>query len=440
MAVGAINGQSTKLNDYQDFSIQCFDSIDEFVAYSELAKSKGNQQLFTFLDRERDDIDVVLQNSRNNKYGLKGTDKAPLSYQDALNRKTFVYKDEYEKAKEIAKKLLDKNLEKSSLAEAMKSKMIFTERELGEFIYERASMSIKPNLFYYSEIHKIEIDEKEIDSVVENGRDVYTYKKDGTKIIICLKVTVPPDKEGGKETYEYYEASKTTDADLEKIVAKGHIISISSNVKKVYQFKEKHPRLKNAIKIFLGTTVGGFTSGSDYGDFYTGVTASLLVEYLESRDYSVEVVMVLGGGRCTGCLSLGYPLNTKTKYGRRFIGVTVKKFDEQLDLDKLLYWTADPSALHIKMLRYMNVFHWLYGDKMTYLSSFWHGITPQDLVCPIGNFYKATDIKKGNKDLMYYFVHQVDGESDVARAVFNIVQTCENVNYNINKKALNSVA
>ena len=32
----------------------------------------------------------------------------------------------------------------------MNDKMIFTERELGEFVYERASMSIKPNLYYYT--------------------------------------------------------------------------------------------------------------------------------------------------------------------------------------------------------------------------------------------------------------------------------------------------
>lgn len=438
MSVGSISGQSSKLYDYQDFSIQCFDSIEEFVQYAELVKSKGTPELFNFLDNERQDIDEILRKNRKNEYGLIGTDKSPLSYQDALSRNTFVYNDEYQRAKEKARKLLDKALEKNSLAEAMKSKMIFTERELGEFIYERASMSIKPNLYYYSRVHNREMDEAEVMFELVDGKEKYSYKLDGTNIELCIKVITKSDND--EETYEYYESSNIKEEDLKRFSDEGKIISISSNVKKVYQFKEKQPRIKNAVKIFLGTTTGGFTAKSKYGDFYTGISAALLTEYLESRDYSVELVMILGGGRCTGCLSGGYPLNTPTKYGRRFIGVTVKKLDEQLDLDRLLYWTADPSAVKIRMLRYMNVFHWLYGDRMTHKSSYWHGITKEDLICPVGSFYKVNDIKKGNKDLMYFFVHNVDGEVEVAQAVLNIVLTCENTNYQINQKALNKVS
>jgi len=110
-----------------------------------------------------------------------------------------------------------------------------------------------------------------------------------------------------------------------------------------------------------------------------------------------------------------------------------------LDLDSLLYWTADPSALRIKLMRYFNVFHWLYGDVMTYRSNYWHGIDKQDLICPIGSYYKANDFKKGNKDLTYFLIHQVDGAGGVAEAVLNILLTCENANYEINQKAINQV-
>jgi hypothetical protein len=438
VSVGFITGQDNKLNSYQDFSIQCFDSIEQFVEYAELAKSKGTKELFDFLDKERDVVDSDLQNNPNNNiYGLKGTDKAPLSYQDALNRNTFVYQEEYQKAKENAKRLLDKALEKNSLAEAMKSKMIFTERELGEFIYERASMSIKPNLYYYSRIHNKEIDESDVVFEVVNEKERYSYKKDGTEIELCIKVTVPPTKEGEKETYEYHKSGNITDEQLKDFTKRG-ILSISSNVKKVYQFKEKQPRIKNAIKIFMGTSVGGYSKAGEFGDFYTGVTVALLTEYLEARDYSVEIVMLLGGGRCRACLPT--KLNTPSKYGRRFIGITVKKFDEQLDLDPLLYWTADPSALHIKLMRYFNVFHWLYGDDMTFNSTYWHSINPNDLSSPIGTYYKNKDIKKGNKDLMYFFVHQVENEPSIAQAVLDILLTSENINYQINQKAINQIS
>ena len=436
-----VTNQAVGFNDFQDFSIQCFDSVEAFTAYAEIVKSKGDANLLSFIDTERDEIDTELQRSRINKYGLVGTNKAPLSYQDALDRNEFVYKEEYEKAKRSVEKMLNSALEKDSLAETMKSKMIFTERELGEFVYERASMGIKPNLFYYSFIHEKEIDEKDVVFTIVNGESKYSYIKDGTEVVLCIKVTFgeAEGEEVSEVSVKYYEASKITDEELQRIseVEKG-VISISSNVKKVYQFKEKKPRTKNAVKVFLGTTIGGFTEKpSIYGDFYTGVTAVLLTEYLEARDYSVELVMVLGGGRCSGCLRAKYPLDTPSGYGRRYIGITVKKFDEQLDLDRLLYWTADPSALNIKLLRYMNVFHWLYGDRMTNLSRYWHGVVRSDLINPIGSFYKQKDIAEGNKDLMYFLVHQVGGEQAVATAIKNIVLTCENENYQINQKALN---
>ena len=438
MSVGFITGQDSRLYDYQDFSIQCFDSINEFIEYAELAKSKGSKELLDFLERERENIDKQLQVRPNYKFGLKGTDKAPLSYQDALDRKDFVYKDEYQRAKQNARAIIDKALEKNSLANAMKEKMIFTERELGEFIYDRASMSIKPNIFYYSRIHKKELDEQDIYSKTVDGKDEYYYKNDNTEVELCIKAVVPPKNEGEKETNEYYKIGDTTDENLKNIVDSGKIVSISSNVKKVYQFKEKQPRIKNAIKIFMGTSVGGYSRAGEYGDFYTGVTLALVTEYLESRGYSVEIVMLLGGGRCRGCLPT--KLNTPSQYGRRFIGITVKKFDEQLDLDPLLYWTADPSALHIKLLRYFNVFHWLYGDNMTYSMGKWHSITHNDLSSPIGTYYKFKDIKKGNKDLLYYFVHQVENESAIAQAVLSILLTSENINYHINQKAINQIS
>ena len=440
MSVGVIKGDSYKLSDYQDFSIQCFDSIQEFVEFAEIIKSKGSSELNEFLDRERGMIDTILQSNRNNIYGLRGTDKSPLTYQDALNRTEFVYKDEYNAAKEKAKDLINNQLEKNSLAEAMKSKMVFTERELGEFVYERASMSIKPNLYYYSRVHNREVDEKDVVFEITSGVEKYTYKLDSTLIELCIKISIPPNSkynDTNEEIYEYHKSGDVSDTELEKFTERG-VLSISSNVKKVYQFKEKQPRIKNAVKIFMGTSVGGYSDVGVNGDFYSGVTVALLTEYLESRDYSVEIVMVLGGGKCKYCLPTS-ALNTPSKYGRRFIGITVKKFDEQIDLDSLLYWTADPSALRIKLMRYFNIFHYMYGDDMTYNSGYWHSIEKKDLECPIGTYYKNKDIKKGNKDLMYFLVHQVRDEQQIAQAVLDILLTCENTNYNINQKAINQV-
>ena len=67
MSVASVMGESDKLYDYQDFSIQCFDSVDEFVAFAELVKSKGSSELSSFLDIERGNVDRVLQANRQNE-------------------------------------------------------------------------------------------------------------------------------------------------------------------------------------------------------------------------------------------------------------------------------------------------------------------------------------------------------------------------------------
>jgi hypothetical protein len=449
MSVTQITGQSDRLYSFQDFSFQCFGSVEEFIAYCELVKSQGNSTLLDFLQSDRDEIDRYLQqntNNSNNIYGLLGTTKAPTSYLDALNRNTFLYKDEYLKVKEECKKLINNALEKSSLAEAMKSKMIFTERELGEFIYQRASMILNFNLYYYSFIHKKKLEQSEVIFINKDGKEQYKYSLDSTPVFLCVRVAYPINKEDvnneneleeKNSREEYINSEDLTDELLDKISKEGGIIDTYSEVKKVYQYKEKQPRVKNAVKIIMATTVGGFgvQKKSVWGDFYTGITAALITEYLEARDYSVEIEMVLGGGRCKGCLNAGYYLNTPSRYGRRYLGITVKKFDEQLDLDRLLYWVADPSALKIKLLQYFNLFHWLYGDKMTKKQMYWHGIAEPDLICPIGTFYKQKDVKKGLKDLIYFSMVSVDGIAGVANAILKVVLESENINYQINQRA-----
>ena len=447
MSAIQITGQSSRLSSFQDFSFQCFSSVEEFIEYSELVKSQGNSTLLDFLQRDRNSIDEYLQRNQdnpNNQYGLRGTTKAPKSYLDALNRDKFVYKEEYEKAKEQCKKLIDKALEKSSLAEAMKSKMIFTERELGEFIYQRAAMALNLNLYYYSFIHNKKLEQEEVIFLKDGDKEVFKYVKDSSPVFLCVRVSYPLVKsenqdenelEENNSREEYVKSDDLSDELLDKISKEGGVIDTYSDVKKVYQYKEKQPRVKNAVKIIMATTVGGFTAKSVWGDFYTGVAAALVTEYLEARDYSVEIEMILGGGRCTGCRSAGYYLNTPTRYGRRYLGITVKKFDEQLDLDSLLYWVADPSALKIKLLQYFNLFHWLYGDRMTNAQSYWHGINEADIVCPIGTFYKQKDVKKGLKDLIYFSVISVDGIAGVANAILKIVLESENINFQINQRA-----
>jgi hypothetical protein len=391
----------------------------------------------------------VEKNLNSKHFGLFG--KNPKSYDEAMQRDKFVYYDEYKKIKEkVEKKILDK-IQKSSEAEIMKPKFVYNDKQIGEFIYERAAMSLKPKIYWYcpSEERVVDaINEKiylyvpSLKKVVENEKVlkegnlmvledkkrslVINAIKSGDKfveVVYAVKVT----KEDGKVEYLELKGEDT----LKKAREKG-ILDVTSSNKKVYLYKEKKPKEFKAIKIIVALTKGGLTNWEN--DFYTGVATGILVEILESLEYSVEVIVALGGGRCNGSQCIKFPLNfngLKT-HGRRYFLFTAKKFDDQLDKDGLLYTVSDPSFHNIKFISLLNSFFTLFGDSIDTEtgdpSGTWHGIEEEDMINPIGAYQKAIDYKKGNRNVLDFFIHKIGSEQEIIEQVTNIALECENMN------------
>lgn len=423
-----IVGGSTYLEQYNDFSIQCFNSFDEYFAYASLAKFKAgaNSPLAKFLNDEQAQVDMEIRQGQELwRFGM--FNKHPRTYKEAMDRTDFVYKDEYDEIKKSVREDVLKALAKSSVAKAMESKLMFSEREMGAFIFERASMALIPEIFYYSRVHKKSFPQEQVISKGESGVIKYFYVTDNTEVFRTIKIT----HENGEE--EYIEVDDDTDyAEL----SKRGILSVTSDVKKVYQYKQNQPRVRKAVKILVAYTYGGYTT-SAFNDFYTGITAALITEFLEGLGYAVHIEVLIGGGQCQSCPKT---MNTKSKFGRRFIGITAKSFDQQLELLKLLYWISDPSALFVKQLGVYNIFSYLYGDALNMNQSQWHGINKADLTNPLGTFYRMQDIKAGNPDLLYFQVHHIWKKEEIKAAILDIVLTCENINLEINKKAINRIA
>jgi hypothetical protein len=222
------------------------------------------------------------------------------------------------------------------------------------------------------------------------------------------------------------------------------ILSCTSQNKKVYLYKEKKPKQYNGIKIIIGLSAGGFTDWTN--DFFTGVTAGVIVEVLESLGYAVDVEIAVGGGRCGGCYRK-LKFDGRFKKGRRFFTFTAKDFDEPLDTDSLLYTLADPSFHNIKWISLMNNFFNYFGDQIDTNGNpinTWHGIEFDDMSNPIGMYHKALDIKKGNKNLLHFYLNKVAGIQnaeglyiDVINAVMNIALTAENINLKAFEKSQN---
>jgi hypothetical protein len=157
-------------------------------------------------------------------------------------------------------------------------------------------------------------------------------------------------------------------------------------------------------------------------------------------DYSVEVVVALGGGRCDGSQCIKFPLNFNGKRtkGRRFFFFTAKTFEEQLDKDGLLYTVADPSFHNVKFISLLNSFFTLFGDSIDTEtgdpSGTWHGIEKEDMVNPLGAYQKAIDYKKGNKNLLHFYIHKIKSVQEIIQEVSDIARTCENINHEALKK------
>ena len=161
MAAGLIIGGEGHPNGYTDYTIMTFPgwrALDAFA--NKLNQKYPNAKARQANENYKGNVNRALSTgtgdgiSRDN-LGLFG--KWPLNYEDGMKRTNFVYYDEYKKIKEDVYKKIYEELAKTSTAEAMKPQMVFNDRQLGEFVFDRAAMSLAPEMFYYSPSKKREI-------------------------------------------------------------------------------------------------------------------------------------------------------------------------------------------------------------------------------------------------------------------------------------------
>ena len=414
-----IDGRPAGYTKYTMMPFSSWRALESFAKYIE--KTKPSAEVDTANANFKSYVEQKLRSGDTKSYGLFG--KHPRTYEEAMSRNKFLYYDEYKRIKEKVEKKIREELQKSSIVEAMKPKLVFNDKQIGEFVFDRAAMSLQPEIYYYSPSKKREVDALK-ESIIYEGKKMF-LESDKSLVVYALKV----EAEDGKiEFVEIKGESSLTEA-----VKKG-IVSCTSANKKVYLYKEKKPKMFNGVKIIVGLTAGGFTRWDN--DFYTGIAAVSCVDVLESLGYSVDVEVAVGGGRCGGCYR---KLNFGGQYseGRRFFTFTAKSFDDPMDLDGLLYTLCDPSFHNIKFISLLNYFFRFFGDQLDTRanpSSTWHGIGDYDMTNPIGMYHKYMDIKKGNNNLIHYYIHQVGSEQDVVRQITDLVLTCENKNLEALKK------
>ena len=404
---------------FTEWSINTFPDWRRLYEFAMKVKDIKNVQEAEIANRRfKGFIDKNIK--KGNDYGMFG--KAPNDYDDAMKRDKFVYYEEYKQIKKQVLEKVGKDLLKSSVAEVMKPKFIFNDKQLGEFMFDKAAMSLIPNIYLYSPSQKREVD-SENEKVMQKGDEMFLA--DGSSVVYAIKVIINPDKDDEHDEYMEVDGEDTLAMASQKFP--DGIIDCTSTNKKVYLYKEKKPKMYNAVKLIVGLSAGGYTSWEN--DFYTGITTVVMAEIFESLDYSVQIEVVLGGGRCGRCYKK-LMFDNKLTAGRRYFGFTAKKFDDLMDLDGLLYTISDPSFHKIKFVSILNYLFTLYGDEIDAgetPASTWHGIEKPDMVNPIGMYYKFLDDKKGNKNILHFYVNQVS-KDNVVQEVFDTVVESEYYN------------
>ena len=99
----------------------------------------------TKINRANDDfkawVNQELINSAstpNNGYGMFG--QQPKSFEEAMERNTFLplYYQEYEKVKKRIERSVQAKIQEMSVVQAMKPKLVYNDKAIGEFVFEKS--------------------------------------------------------------------------------------------------------------------------------------------------------------------------------------------------------------------------------------------------------------------------------------------------------------
>ena len=364
----------------------------------------GGGRFATAIREQKERQETLLRRGAKNKDNIIAYgDPVPLNVDDAMARTFFLNMPLYNNAYSEMQPFLSK-LEKMSNGIIPQDVIKPNDRELGVFSFERAMMSLQGATGL----------------CVQKGDKKTFYKMNEGKPLMDGDKQ-KKDKEG--RLLFLIEKSGET-AFLTQLEEDGDKRWISLN-KKSFLYKEKHPRPKRMIRIFV-------LIGQNWGTvaYWSGVTAVILANFLEGRGYAVRVTAVLG--LSNSGLNFG---GTSKESGSRFNMIDVKGYEETMDSLSLLYVLADPSFFRVRQFKYYLAQQYHYKDELDTGLGYMPSI--DEFQSSLEEQQKKNYIES-EKDILYYFIggKDVTDESDVQRHLIRIVCDAENNNKEILSKLM----
>jgi hypothetical protein len=333
-----------------------FDEIrDRLLEDTTTEISQGYGTYYKLYKDKEERISNRLESNEEDWYG----NPVPKTFEDAMARDRYQRMDEYTSIYNSVIKPMVQSILQQSKAVFELPTLRYNDRGLGNFDFAKASLGLVPIYKYYSFKRQDFVEGNEVRTIKDGKKYKYFLISDGSPVVIVPKIKDAQDPEVFKivkEAYkEIFEGAKVFET-LKKYKLKiGGKNSISSTIKKCYINKEKFPKPKSAIRLFIKFGANWDINAEMYK--WTGYTAVGIAELLTLLGYSVSIVGIVGDET-----RINY--QGKMQDGVRCFGATIKKFEETLDTPSLLYTFSDATFFRVRYFQYIINSSYHYRDYM----------------------------------------------------------------------------
>jgi hypothetical protein len=397
-----------------------FDYYDN-IAVSDESIPNASRTYSNLMDWLKNDyLPESLRTRDTNWYGTP----LPSSVDEGLARTKYQRMDEFN---DVYKRVIEPRIQdilNISRANLEMPTLKYNDLGIGIFDFAKAASGLVPTYHFYSFKFKDYVDGEEVETIKEKNTFKSRLKSDKSPVLIAPKI-----KDADAETIytafkEVYDGAKLFEV-LKKYKLKiGGAKAFGSTIKKVYVNKEKVPKLKNSIRIFVN--LGANCNITSDQLKWTGYTAIGIAQIMSTLGYAVSVIGIYG---CNTNINYG----GKLEYGTRFVGINLKNFDETLDAASLLYVCSDATFFRMKIFEIIVKNSYLYKDYIdTSLGSTAEITTTRSMVF---NSYGKRDglfNPKGElnikSEFLYYILGDIYSEQAMNEAILEIKNDVVNQN------------
>jgi hypothetical protein len=367
-----------------------------------------------------------------------GTPKVS-SMAEGLARDRYLNMDDFNRVyNDIIAPRLQEILRKSE-ADLDMPKVKYNDLGLGTFDFGRASGGLIPLYKYYSFEREDFVEGDQVKTIKVGSQFEYRLKRDDSNVVLVPKVLNSTNEDGSlkdevKKAYKEIFETKDVFGTLKKLNLRiGGVEAFSSTIKKVYYLKEKVKKPRNAVRLFVRLGDNYNITGEQYK--WRGYLAIGVAQLLSILGYSVNIQAFMG---LDNRINVG---KGRLESGRRRFFIQLKRFDETIDKQSLLYVASDASFFRLKFFTSIVQFSQFYGDYLS--DGLGRTCSTNDMIPDIYDEFGKRD-KYWNNDgtinkscqFLYYIIPDCFNETEMNQAILDIALNIVNQN----RQALEEIA